>query len=515
MPNVVNTAANIVWKAQDFQVPAFACPNPVKELLLHGNRGSGKSDILLWGFGRHVGKGWGPNWRGVIAKRSIPETDAIFEKAKILYQMVWPDIKYVTHPYKVFRWKTGEMLTIRQIFDLDDYNALHGSEVGYLGYDELTNWQNPEVYLKSLSLLRSSHPEVSKHLRCWSTTNPSGPGKSWVLKRWKLNDRSWNCKFIYDSAKDNEELAKWKDDPLVNVQSRPRMSIFLDTRKNKIFMDANPTYLADLAAEAPNDFMRRAWIDGDWTASTGGGMFDDIFEEKYHVVRHFNIPVSWKIDRALDWGNATPFCVLWFAQSDGTDYRDPLGQWHSTVPGDIFVIREWYGTNGKPNEGLKLPASEVARGIVEREIEWGIYERVRPGPADNQLDTELNAGWNMSEAMADPIRLADGRVVPGVQWEHSDKAAGARKTGWNMIRDRLKHAVPREDQPYAREKPSLFFFKTLEHTIQQGHFANTPRDEKDIEDVPKRGEFHIQDTLRYRILAEGRPMSQGSTVGKY
>jgi hypothetical protein len=513
MTEILTPTGNMVWKAQDFQVPAFACPNVVKELLLTGTRGSGKSDIALLGFARNVGKGWGPNLRYYCFKRTIPECEPIFEKAKILFQQIWPDVKYVTHPYKVFRFRDGEMLTIRQMYDLEDYNSLHGAEVGGCIFDELSIWPTSEVYMRCLSLLRSSHSEVSKQLRCWSTTNPSGPGRGWVMKRWRLNDPTNNCKFIYDNVADNPDLQKYKGDKFLQVQSRPRMSIFLYTLKNKIFMDANPTYLSDLAAEAPNDSIRQAWVNGDWLASAGGGYWDDIWEDRYHVVKPFKIPYSWKIDRALDWGNASPFCVLWFAQSDGSDYQDKEGKWHSTVPGDIFVIYEWYGTNGKPNQGLGLPANEVARGIVERQMEWGIHDRTLAGPADNQLDTELNAGWNMMESMSESIRLRDGTVVPGVQWRASDKAAGARITGWNMIRTLLKNVVPDPNHPYPREKPGLFFFRNLEHCLQ--HFPNTPRDEKKPEDVPNRGEYHIQDVVRYRVLDEGRPMSQGSTVGKY
>jgi hypothetical protein len=337
-------------------------------------------------------------------------------------------------------------------------------------------------------------------------------GNSWVAKRFKLLDRSNDKKLIYDTVEDNPELARWKDDEAVNRQSRPRMSIFIDVRENEIFMKANPTYLADLAAQAPNDAIRRAWIEGDWTI-VSGGRFDHVYDERYHVVKPFRIPLSWRIDRALDWGNATPFCVLWFAQSDGTDYQDREGNWNSSIAGDIFVIREWYGTNGQSNQGLKLNASAVARGIIEREMEWGIHDRVYPGPADNQIDTELNDGVNITDVMAEDVRLRDGTIVPGIEWTHSDKAAGARVTGWNMIEERLRRAVPDPSHPYPREKPALFFFKTLEHTLI--HFPNSPRDEKNVDDLPKKGEYHIQDTLRYRILSQGREVTSGPTVGKY
>src|SRR5690606_29303984 len=300
--------------------------------------------------------------------------------------------------------------------------------------------------------------------------------------------------------------------PLVSVKPRPRISIFLDVRKNHVFLSKNPTYLADMAREAPNDAVRRAWIDGDWDI-VAGGMWDDVWSAKHHIVEPFPIPRSWRIDRSLDWGSSSPFCVLWFAESDGCDYQDSEGVWHSSVRGDIFVINEWYGTNGQINQGLKLTAEEVAKGILERELGWKIYERVHPGPADNQIHQELQAGQNIASDMALPIRLDDGREFPGIEWTRSDKAEGARVTGWAMIRDRLKRVVPDLNSLTLKEQPGLFFFSSLKHTLT--HFPVTPRDEKVIDDVPKRGEYHIQDTLRYRILADGRGVTQGPTVGKY
>jgi hypothetical protein len=115
--------------------------------------------------------------------------------------------------------------------------------------------------------------------------------------------------------------------------------------------------------------------------------------------------------------------------------------------------------------------------------------------------------------MSQPIRLEDGREVPGVSWTKSDKNAGARITGWNMLNQYLKNAVPDPEARAPREQPGLFIFDRLPHTLEQ--FPTAPRDEKRPEDLPTRGEYHICDVLRYRILDGGRPMSTGSTVGMH
>jgi hypothetical protein len=444
-----------------------------------------------------------------LLKRTVPELGPLFEKAKLMYVAQCANIKYTTHPYIKFVWPSGEMLTLRHMLDPDDYNDLHGSEFQWIGWEEITTHATPEVYLRCMSLLRSAHPEASQWMQVFSTTNPGGPGSNWVKRRWKLPD--YRNKIIFDEDfDDNEELARWSNDKLVNIASRPRASLFLDVRKNHIFLKSNPTYLADLARQAPNEATRRAWIDGDWEI-TSGGMFDNTWDRRYHVVKPFPVPRSWKLDRSHDAGTATPFCVLWFAESDGSDYVDSMGQWRSSVAGDLFVIREWYGTNGQPNQGLKLTPQEITKGLIEREMEWSLYGKVLDGPADNAIHSETIANINIASLMAMPVRLDDGTEVPGITWTRSDKTSGARITGWNTISQYLKNSLPDTSGTKARERPGLFFFDICKHTIEQ--IPQTPRDEKKPEDVPTRGEHHIADTLRYRVLSNVQQMTMGRTVG--
>src|SRR5688500_2945656 len=107
----------LFWRPQEGQRIAFEIPLEVKEILLHGNRGSGKTDCLLVSFLRGVGRGWGPAWRGICFKRTVPEIGPLFEKAKAIYQANCPSIKYSQHPYAKFVWPTGEMLTLRHMLE--------------------------------------------------------------------------------------------------------------------------------------------------------------------------------------------------------------------------------------------------------------------------------------------------------------------------------------------------------------------------------------------------------------
>ena len=40
--------------------------------------------------------------------------------------------------------------------------------------------------------------------------------------------------------------------------------------------------------------------------------------------------------------------------------------------GTLVRVNEWYGCTGKPNEGLKMTATNVAPGILERDEPWAL-----------------------------------------------------------------------------------------------------------------------------------------------
>ena len=67
------------------------------------------------------------------------------------------------------------------------------------------------------------------------------------------------------------------------------------------------------------------------------------------MVKPFEIPRDWMKFRAMDFGQARPYAVLWFA----VDYD-----------GDMYVYRELYGWGGKPNVGT----GETARQVGEKEV---------------------------------------------------------------------------------------------------------------------------------------------------
>ncbi len=489
----------VAWAPQAGSQEEFlSCP--LFECLYHGTRGPGKTDALLMAFAQYVGRGFGEAWRGVIFRETYPQLADVVAKSERWFRQIFPTARF-NRQRMAWEWETGEVLFFRHMRNPDDYWNYHGHEYPFIGWEELTNWPDDRCFKTMFSCCRSSSPEVPRMIR--ATTNPYGVGHNWVKERYRLHGSWWKTTITTDSVDLDGKLEP------------ARAAIHGHLSENKILLAADPNYAQTIAAAAQNKAMAKAWLNGSWDV-VAGGMFDDVWQAAHNVVPRFEVPSSWRIDRAFDWGSSKPFSVGWYAQSDGSDLVFPDGRVRSTVRGDVFRIAEWYGWTGRANEGLRMLAVDVAKGIVERELLRGwrtpgvLASRVKPGPADSSIFTVEN-GRSIGLDMEKPVRI-DGQVFPGVKWTHADKRPGSRKAGWEQMRAMIRAAHPLEGRP--REDPG--FFVVGEDNAQ---FLRTvlslPRDQKDLDDVDTDAEDHVADEVRYRVRATGAAVRQGRTSGTY
>lgn len=480
------------WPQPGSQLFFLTCP--LFECLFEGTRGPGKTDALLMDFFQDVGKGYGPDWRGILFRQTYPQLQDVIAKTKKWFPQLCPAARY-NEALHQWVFPDGEMLLLRQFKRDDDYWNYHGHEYPWQGWEELCNWPTYVGYKRMMSTCRSSNPRVAIIARVRATTNPYGPGHNWVKHRWRLPGSRYIP--ITDSLDEDGRLEP------------PRIAIHGNIWENKILLEADPGYIDRIRASARNAAELKAWLYGSWDI-VAGGMFDDVWDPKINVVPAFVIPHTWRIDRSFDWGSSKPFSVGWWAESDGSDLMLPGGRVMSTVRGDLFRIYEWYGWNGKPNEGLRMLATDIARGIVEREKRWGILGRVKAGPADTSIfDTEN--GVCIATDMAKKVRLDDGKEYQGVSWTRADKRPGSRKTGWEAMRKMLAQA--RRPKAGPRELPGLFITDRCQHWINI--VPVLPRDEKDTDDLDTEAEDHIADETRYRVRMVGARAESGRTSGMY
>lgn len=440
----------------------------VPEVLYEGTRGPGKTDALLMDFVQDVGRGWGPDWRGVLFRRTYPELGDVITKSKKWFPRIIPGARY-NETHSTWRFPDGEELLFRHFLKQDDYEHYHGHAYPWVAWEELTSWPDPSCYLPMFSCVRSTRTGMPTRVR--ATTNPYGVGHNWVKTRWRLP--GWRWRIIEDSLDKDGQL------------EAPRLAIPGHLSENTVLMEADPRYVQRLRSGARNRSELRAWLYGDWDI-VAGGMFDDVWDPAVHVVPPVpasRIPRGWRVDRSFDWGSSRPFSVGWWLTSNG----EPLeveGHLLGRVRGDLIRFDEWYGWTGVRNEGLRLTASRIAQGIREREAMRGLAGRVKPGPADTSIFDEVNA-----------VSIARDMAREGVRWERADKGPGTRHQGWEAMRKRFEAAKAPRGAP--REEPGLFVSVRCDQWL-----ATVPvlsRSDVDLDDVDPEAEDHAADETRYRV----------------
>lgn len=446
----------IPW-VQDKQKRLVTCP--ADEILYGGARGGGKSWGVMFDWLSHEQR-YGKHSKGILFRKTYKDLeDFIIESYNVfpLFGGRW--IKSSS----TWEFESGAILRFRHLDSDKDAGNYIGHQYNWVCFEEAGLWANPNPLDLIKSSLRSPH---GVPIRAIYTTNPGGPGHNWLKKR-----------FVDPSP----PMRIFQAD--INGIKVSRVFIPSTFDDNPALKDNDPTYMDRIVASGIPDWLIKAWRDGDWDI-TAGGMFDDLWRRDLHVIEPFKIPASWRVDRSFDWGSARPFSVGWWAESDGT--VAPNGKHYPR--GTLFRIKEWYGSTGN-NQGLRLGAGEVARGIKERDnaitSQYGVP--VNPGAADSAIFSSENGP-----------SVGDDMMREGVYWLHADKKPGSRVAGWEQMRKRLK-ATGTED-------PGLYVFNTCTESIAQ--IPTTQRDQKKPDDIDTNSEDHLQDEWRYRINTQG-PAKQG------
>jgi len=379
-----------------------------------------------------------------------------------------------------WKFKAGEELLLRHMRVADDYWSYHGHEYPWMGWEELTNWPDSGPYTRMMSCSRSSRVGMPRRYR--ATCNPYGRGHNWVKARWQLPQMRGR---------------------VIHTPGEPdRIAIHGHLDENLALLRATPNYVQTITAAARNPTELSAWLDGSWDI-VSGGMFDDVWQPGLHLVPRFRVPRAWRVNRSLDWGQSHPFSVGWWAQSDGTDLLLPASPARyglparearrmRTVPGDLFRIGEWYGWNGKPNEGLRLTGLAVAEGIRAREVQMGLGGRVMPGPADTGIFDPTPGRPNVAAEMESA----------GVRWVKADKGPHSRVPGWQAVRAMLEQAA----DP-GRRRPGLFVVEDCAQFLRT--FPTLPRSDINPDDVDSLSEDHLGDEVRYRVRWRGGGLGRG------
>ena len=359
-----------------------------------------------------------------------------------------------------------------------------GAEIDVLLIDELTHFTEKQYRYLRGRCRTPNDPKIQNGIKKLAeklgvkivlpfivcASNPGGVGHGWVKQTFI---DSAPPKKIHKTGKDDGSMlrqfipAKLSDNPSLDEEE----------------------YKGKLAGLGDENLVR-AMLNGDWNIAEGA-YFADCWKNNVNVVNPFPISKGWYIDRSFDWGSSKPFAVCWFAESDGCDIKLKDGTVKNTCRGDVFFFAEYYGWNGKANEGCRMLASDIARKI--KHIEERFPFPVKPGPADSAIWTNENGNC-----------IADDMSAQGVKWLKANKGPGSRIQGWQIMRRYLSDAK-------SAEKPGLYVFNTCRHFIRT--VPVVPRDDRNPEDIDTDAEDHILDAVRYRLLAKKSIVKTGRVRG--
>jgi len=424
------------------------------EVLFGGAAGPGKTDCIIAAMVRDT---LYPAYHGLIIRRTFPQLQEIIDRCHRLYPTMGGTYKATE---KRWQFPSGAIIDLGHMqHENDKYNYL-GKEFHKIGIDELTQFTETQ-YTYLFSRVRTTDPEIACQIL--SSTNPGGIGHNWVKERFQPGSR--DLKTYYD--------------PRTGLS---RVFIPATVEDNPTLFENDPIYLARL--EALPEIERQRLRHGIWDAFEGQ-VFTEL-SQLIHGYEDFDIPPEWERYCVFDWGFSSPFSVGWYA----VDYD-----------GILYRYREWYGCKREESgddegadEGLKLQAWEVARGILEREE----GEKVRRRIADPSM-WHPRPDTRKREARGPTIN--DDFVSEGVYFT---KADNERMHGKMQVHKRLKPEieVDKETGEIISETPMLKIANSC-----KGFWRTMPAlyaDQKDMDAVDTNQEDHVYDELRYMCMA--RPL---------
>jgi hypothetical protein len=427
---------------------------PVFEVFYGGARGGGKTEGSLGDWLEHSDT-WKQDAVGVFFRREQQQLDEVVARARTLFEPL--GAKFNTQKTS-FVMPGGARLKFRYLDKDADADKYQGHSYTRVYIEEATNFPSFAPIKKLFGTLRSAKG-VPVGMRL--TGNPGGPGHSWV-----------HARYIKPAPKGYTILTDTIEVEGFAPMTRDRVFIPSRLADNTLIMQNNPEYVANLATSGSAALVR-AWLLGDWESPVGA-YFTQFSRTRHVLPQKFEalIPRDALRFGSFDWGYAAPFAMGWWAVSDGS--------W-GLPRGALILYREWYGSNGQPNEGLRLDAAPVAQGI-----------KLRTGTENL---TYIAADPSMFKKDGGPS-LMETFAVNGVMLRRADNA---RLSGWDKVRQHLVGHLGPNDGPGGLLPPLIYILDSCVDTIRT--LESVPADVDKPDDVDTDAEDHAADMVRYGVMS--------------
>ena len=442
----------VLWEPQPGPQTSFIqCP--VFEIFFGGARGGGKTEASIGDWLQHSGE-WGPDANGIFFRREERQLDEVIARTRELFEPL--GAKYNAQK-STWIMANGARLKFRYLDKDKDAESYQGHSYTRVYVEEATNFPSFTPIKKLFATLRSARG-VPCGIRL--TGNPGGAGHSWVKARYIFPAPSGYT--ILTDIIEVEGFAPMK-----------RERVFIPSRitDNQLLLRSGTEYIANLATSGPAALVK-AWLAGDWSAPVGA-YFTQFTRERHVLPARFFalIPKNALRFGSFDWGYRAPFSFGMWAVSDGT--------W-GLPRGALVRYREWYGWNGKPNEGLELDAGQVADGIL-RLIGSDKLSYIAADPSTFKKD----GGPSIMETFA----------IHGVLLRRADNS---RIAGWNKVRE-LMNGGAAHDHVGALPPPLFYILDNCDNAVRT--LESVPADANKPDDVDTNSEDHCPDDIRYGCMS--------------
>ena len=301
------------------------------EVLFGGAAGGGKSygqvaDALLFALKY-------PKSKQLILRRTFAELDkSLIRLALSLYPKEIYSFNQSSHTGK---FVNGSIIDFGYCAGELDVYQYQSAEYDVIRFDELTHFTESQyVYLISRVRGANTYPKQVK-----STTNPGGIGHGWVKAR-----------FVDPSP---------AGEPFIGEDGLRRIFIPSLLSDNKFLEEGDPEYRKRLLALPERE--RRALLYGDWNIFEG--QYFTEFDPTRHVIAPFEIPVSWRKYRTIDYGLDRLACLCHHAPFPSPMLRPllpcfPLSPHPARLPRPRFLSFSW--TAARQRRGAHSPRSSPA-----------------------------------------------------------------------------------------------------------------------------------------------------------
>ena len=381
-----------------------------------GAAGGGKTYALLLEMLRHKDI---KNFGAVIFRKNFTQITAeggLWDSSLKLYTQV-PDVEQRKSPKLHWKFKGGK-LTFAHLDREEDLQAWQGTEIAYLGFDELTHFSRHQ-FLYMLSRNRSTCG-VKPYVR--ATCNPDSD--SWVADfvSWWINqdtgypirERSGVVRYMCVI----NDVIYWGDTPEdlasnhgINPEECKSVTFIASKLEdNKILMKSDPSYLSNLKAMTEVDMERLLY--GNWKIKAQAGRY----------FKRTQIPIDGYYEKIPD--DVIYWCRAWDLAATDEDENGDADYTAGVLIGirknNRYIVADVINKQVKAGDVEKL----IRMTAISDRKKYGFSYRVRipqdPGGAGKIVAKQYLNGLSGFDVKAEPVSGSkELRATPfAAQWQN-------------------------------------------------------------------------------------------------